>query len=817
MSLKYQKFGLRRDKNLSDLSNPIAALGNLLNDLTNADFIPDDLLQAVTGLRNTTLTVEDIQKTQGTVRTYTSSAGIDVPFEPLQTLNDNIRNFKTYLGTPPFGGGGDGVDALFVPWDAMKDIFLGASEATKRAWTGSDLFDAQYVAPDKIKPGLEGPFDFWDNGIFLFGAKLYSGFTDTYGLVQWEGYAQGGQRLNMETTGLVKIEIDLLDDGNWTFLKNIYDEVRTGINIASAVYNAGSDTTELTLTSPEDLIYVCVEDNLDIGDGNLYVVNQLVYNGGIIVVSGDATANSVNTFPVDAALEFTLGTNQIVRTDNSCRIPNTALGSYIKFRISYYFPNYADGRIFPEKRFSDYDLSNIDRIPYSNFYKELPSDAPGIYTYEYFEANRLSKRNKFMSPRNRPLSPITTALDTSALIYANYTPPAEITTRYLVGASAEYLGFGKFRAFATNTLRNVEVGSWLVIEAYTSTGRKPGVFAVQGVTTDETTNLREIYVDADEFEAYLLTSGNLVNSTVFVHPFSVVGLIGFVALASNGTSNQFTISNYTGQKLSYANMTSDLRSNYMVSGSASGMDASGNIITQGPSFTHFKRIFKNSNSLITTSSIYPGDSYAPVSTVGNIWIGAVYSHSGLEDLSSASSCAGTYGIEVAGTTSTNPAVLQLTSTTGITVGDYVQFGNTSGGLTYTSAYIPDNVKVQSVDSGTQITLDTSLIAAIPQNATIVFISPGNWTANSAKEFCVLPLNTAPPFIGTEDGLRTTSTTAPYSDSANFPSLVTQKLTFAEAEFPDITSLTPLNLSANPAYTRTLIISSGGTNYKVLIA
>ena len=80
MPAKYQKFGLRRDKNLSDLENPTQALGNLIDNLGNETFLPSDLTSAVEGLRNTTLTAEDIQRTFGSVRTFTDNFGNETPF-----------------------------------------------------------------------------------------------------------------------------------------------------------------------------------------------------------------------------------------------------------------------------------------------------------------------------------------------------------------------------------------------------------------------------------------------------------------------------------------------------------------------------------------------------------------------------------------------------------------------------------------------------------------------------------------------------------------------------------------------------------------
>ena len=834
MPIKYQKFGLRRDKDLSDLSSPRTALANLLDQTVTTtstfSFIPEDLTSSIDGLRNTTITVEDIQKTKGTVREYTNASNAAVAFQPLQTIEDNIRNFKTYLGNPPYAGGGDGIDALFVPNAAMATsnvTWLTLSESDKKTFTGAQIYDTTYTAPNKIQPGLEGPFDFWDNGIFLFGSRLFDGvkgrpFTDTYGLVLWEGFVVGGQRFDMDFTGLLKMEVDAQNDGNWTFIKNIYNETRADINIASASYDAGSDTSTLTLTNSDDHIYINIDDKMTIdSDDDLYYVTGINVRNGTFTVNGDATldnnptGDTTNNFPRNADFYFEIGSNQIVRTGAGCKVPNASTGGLVKVRIALYFPNYGDGRRFSEKRFSDFNEDGTDRIPYSNFYKQIPTGDPGIYTYEYFDENRLSKRKKFISPTNVAgyTATTTTALQTGKMIFANYVPPELTSSRFISNGTATHLGGGKYVCVGNFT---VSPGDWIVIEGFISGARRYASFAVTDTTSDIDENT-EFYVDGDEHASFL--SGASFTGNQFVHVYKAQGLIGFLKLTST-SSTQFTMTNLEGTRLSDATMTNDVRTNYMMSAYGIAMDGSGNISSPTNAFTHYKKIDKNGGTL-TISNIYSGpggDSYTPPAS--GTWIASVYSHTGLQDLSTEASCGGTLGQEVV---SSNTSSVTLVSVDGVAVGQYAQFGNTSGNLTYTSTYIADGVRVQSI-SGNIVTFDSS-ITAIPQNATVVFIEPGNWTTNTAKEYCILPLNTAPPFIGTDAGLRTSSTSISPPDAANFPNFVAEGLIFSEAEFTDVvlSSATvasggnKLDLTANPQYSKTINIGYAGTTYKFLVA
>ena len=130
MSTKYLKFGLRADKNLSDLTNADSALSNVLDNVSAAldenglasGFSVDDI-SATRGLRNTGLAdnvnadgqstdlagLNDslVQFTVGIGTTLSSTPGTVLEIQPRRTIQDNISNFKSILGNPPWLDGGD--------------------------------------------------------------------------------------------------------------------------------------------------------------------------------------------------------------------------------------------------------------------------------------------------------------------------------------------------------------------------------------------------------------------------------------------------------------------------------------------------------------------------------------------------------------------------------------------------------------------------------------------------------------------------------------------------------------------------------------
>jgi len=804
MPAKYQKFGLRRDKDLKDLSNPNLALANILDDLSNEAFVPGDL-NVINGLRNTDLTTEDLQSPNGAVQEFTTRDQEDnvivKPFSPLVTIQDRIKNFKIFLGDPPFSGGGNGLLATFVPYDAMfptsSGNFVFLNEADKKSFRGDQLFNPNYTPPNKAEPPISDPQDFWDNGVFLFGSLLFSEFTDTYGLVQWEGFAQSGVRLDLTTNGLLKIEYDLFDDDNWEFLKNIYDEERT-VSFASATYDANADATTLTLTTSSDHLVTGIDDKLKFpgtsidGDGTDFLRVTEVNRSGSVIVQGDATSNSSITFPREGKFFFDLGKDEIV-TGDDVRIPTTFDGNYIKLRISYYFPDFEDGRIFPEKRLYD-DNDNTDKIPYTLFFQEQPNRVLNVESYEFFEDNRLSKRKKLTANTNIGAED-TTALQSGKLIFAKYAPPVDFSIsgtdgRYYGNSAATYSGASKF-TFSGNPF-NPKVGDFLVITS--------GTTAYSAIIDDLASDIdgnKEIFIKQEVANAIGVVVGQLYT----VHVFDSIGLISLTTgTASNATSA--SISNMASGSETYSSATAvnDIRDDYLTA----GVKYTGSPNTV---FTHFKRVEKTGTNTIQLNSVYSGDSFNM--TTGNEYIFATYASKGLQDLSTESQCGGTFGREVASPANQGQAVVALTSVAGISGGEFVQFGNTSGGTNYDSDYIPSGVTVASVNtSNSTITLSSNIQSTIPQNATLVFIesNPGN----NAKEFCVLPLNTAPPFEGTDEGLRTPAGT--------FPNLNVQGLIFGELNLYDVKveNLTPLNLSESPTYSQVIGIDHNSIEYNFLI-
>ena len=182
---------------------------------------------------------------------------------------------------------------------------------------------------------------------------------------------------------------------------------------------------------------------------------------------------------------------------------------------------------------------------------------------------------------------------------------------------------------------------------------------------------------------------------------------------------------------------------------------------------------------------------------GNLQIGAVYASRGLDDKSSYLQCDGVYGREVSTTASSGQNQIALTTAEGVTVGDYVQFNGVIPGTNSTTV---------TAINGSTVTLSANLTAVLPAARTLIFVKSGNNPGSDNKEFCVIPLNTAPPFEGTDIGLKTPSTQ---------PNLTVAKLTFNNLKISlpnnNVTAISPPTNS-----TKYFPITYGSTTYKALI-
>lgn len=135
---KYLKFGLRADKNLSDLDDKTEALNNILDDLSAAldengdplNFTANDLFPLI-GLAQKGLATNvntegqplELTDLAGSTAQATAVTNTLLDVEPRLTIEDHIQRFKVILGDPPWIDGGDGLEATIFDSERINSGF----------------------------------------------------------------------------------------------------------------------------------------------------------------------------------------------------------------------------------------------------------------------------------------------------------------------------------------------------------------------------------------------------------------------------------------------------------------------------------------------------------------------------------------------------------------------------------------------------------------------------------------------------------------------------------------------------------------------
>jgi hypothetical protein len=224
------------------------------------------------------------------------------------------------------------------------------------------------------------------------------------------------------------------------------------------------------------------------------------------------------------------------------------------------------------------------------------------------------------------------------------------------------------------------------------------------------------------------------------------------------------------------------------------------------SMTKFKRIVNLSSGEITTEPVH-GEGEAGAEAYSGTEIVVVCASFGLVDSSSEVQCEGVFGKEVtaSSTNSGGRTTLTLTDTNGLVTSPNMYAYYLTGSSS--PVQIPAGLTIYDVNTGAN-TIELSGLAngTIEPGATIVFVPNSAYVregSSYAFEGCVLPLNTAPPFAGTPEGLATIT---------NYPNIEFNEVAFTELKVNNTTATTNTNM----AYSEYLTLEYNGTNYKMLI-
>ncbi len=236
MAKKYNKLGIRRDNNFSDLSNTKVALNNLLGKLvsgTNVTFISEDL-DAIRGISFLGLTNGEYRRlVRSKIRT-TGSTGSLVDFLPRVTYQNRFDNLRVFAGEPRLFGG-NGLTARYYNETEVYPNTVG-------------IFSG---APFKVD-------NFWENGRFSFLSKVALEGTTVNGGIEWEGYfiPPESRKYTFTVNSSSYYTFDFQTEG-YTSGIGTYTEI-SRIGIASTVPGSGLAGSNVISIAASDTKYVSI-------------------------------------------------------------------------------------------------------------------------------------------------------------------------------------------------------------------------------------------------------------------------------------------------------------------------------------------------------------------------------------------------------------------------------------------------------------------------------------------------------------------------------------------------------------------------------
>lgn len=310
----FKKVGLRRDNNLSDLSNSTEALNNLIDRLVDTgNFISEDL-NCIRGIYSAGLDNEQYLQIAGSAVQFTNSSGINIAFTPIITYQNRLDRFKLFSGDPRFRGG----NGLLASYFNTSQVF----ENTVGIFSGT---------PFKTD-------NFWEDGNFSYSGKLTPESVDVNGGVQWEGYfipTQTGYHsfyINSSACFTFDFETQGYISGVGT-----YTEINR-IGLTSSLSASGTiDSNQITLTIPSDTKFVGVGQS----------VSGVGINTGTVVASVDRTTGIVGLTPLSGTAVTANFTDQnktfskIIGQDTAISYSTYILNAQQRYRVRarYYIPS----------------------------------------------------------------------------------------------------------------------------------------------------------------------------------------------------------------------------------------------------------------------------------------------------------------------------------------------------------------------------------------------------------------------------------------------------------------------------------------------
>ena len=731
----YKRIGLRRDRNLSDLSNSTEALNNMLEDLAagggaGETFIAEDL-DAIKNSYAEGLSHGDYIQVGGSAVKYWDNATQDQRvYEPRITYQNKLDQFNIFSGNPRLAGG-DGLSASYYQDNQVL-------ENTDNIFTG---------APFNVD-------NFWEKGDFQWDRKLHPSSINVNGGIQWEGYfvptETGSHSFTVGTTGCFTLDFQsngyAEDDGGNITSSGIatykeYKRIGIGSTSQGDAANWGSGNNKISIDDADFMKHVAIGQSVtsagNIADG----VNIDGISGTTITLTDPESGDAVLSNFSNQDITFSKGAGTSVRTSYTT---DYSLEKYRKYRIRfrYFVPQIFDSSGFIRNFDVDYDppgTSGVD-LRYNKLF-DLNYDFTNASKGDInvFLDNSVLYGGNDQGVHFDGQSPISTGIgsETDYLEYVKVQTSNKIDVRYdprnITKASVEKRGPVTIAHTINSSVidmsdtSNLEVGQYVYDVTHIAEGASR-VFP-------EGTRIEQIIINDSIIVSNPATVSGSGTDVMFVeHRGHVQRVVG----------RAFTFGDADGSDgyLARIGLTNDYTHN------ASTMN---NRIIIGANTVNNTKIYPDGSSTLLT--------HQPTSMPGSDEVFYIYESEGIVNNSLSGFCDNQTkcvmvrgSSDIAAGTKTIPVIDADPVQVNDRVLGYYFYNDTTNGTTTVANKTSDTITIQVTNpSGT---VDASL-------GTQRLIKPGNnFTTTSAatgdRALCCPPKDTSPPFEATGEGMQTTS-------------------------------------------------------------
>jgi len=372
----YKRIGIRRDRNLADLSDRKQGLNNLLDALVSTGTYISEDLDPLRNMHTEGLNAEQYQKIGGSRTQITNQNGSLSDLLPPVTYQNKLDKFQFFAGEPRLNGG----NGLTAKYYDQENIDIG----TTNIFSGT---------PIKID-------NFWEAGNFTYTGKITPLANNSNGGIEWDGFfiptKTGPHTFTYTTTASFTFEFeDIAESGTVTERMRVgTDHVistedypgatndETGefdpqVAFGATITASGSANTNiLTLATAGNSTRIGIGMSVSgpniVKDSKVYGVNQTT--GVIELTHPDVTVPDAGTPAIQGGAisnqDITFYRNIGVLGNKSYRTPTLIAYQKYRIRYRYFIPRYegpGPTETSSSGTFIAVDSSSLDRTANMDF------------------------------------------------------------------------------------------------------------------------------------------------------------------------------------------------------------------------------------------------------------------------------------------------------------------------------------------------------------------------------------------------------------------------------------------------------------------